>query len=82
MTPANGNNNGIRAAGGPRLSARLDVANLFGLRLREGADPHGAPELYAAKLDALRAAIREHESVTARPGVPRRPADHSLYRAL
>jgi hypothetical protein len=31
---------------------------------------------------ALVEAIRWHEAATSRPSVPRRPADHALYRTL
>ena len=31
---------------------------------------------------ALVEAVRFHESATSRPSVPRRPADHALYRTL
>jgi hypothetical protein len=31
---------------------------------------------------ALVEAVRHHESATGRPSVPRRPADHALYRSL
>jgi hypothetical protein len=31
---------------------------------------------------ALVEAVRFHESATSRPSVPRRPADHALYRSL
>jgi hypothetical protein len=36
----------------------------------------------AAELRALTDAIREHERDTRRGAVPRRPADHVLYRRL
>lgn len=36
----------------------------------------------AAELRALTDAIREHERDTRRGSVPRRPADHVLYRRL
>jgi hypothetical protein len=31
---------------------------------------------------ALVGAVRSHETATSRPAVPRRPADHELYRTL
>jgi hypothetical protein len=31
---------------------------------------------------ALVDAVRSHEAATSRPAVPRRPADHALYRSL
>jgi hypothetical protein len=42
------------------------------------ARPPGAQRGYRA----LVAAIRRHELVTSHPSVPRRPADHALYRQL
>ena len=34
------------------------------------------------KLAELEKAIRAHEAATSRPAVPKRPADHTLYRRL
>jgi hypothetical protein len=42
------------------------------------ADPAETLNRFVALVDA----IRSHESATSRPAVPRRPADHELYRSL
>lgn len=34
------------------------------------------------RLEALEAEIRSHEQATSHPAVPKRPADHDLYRRL
>lgn len=35
-----------------------------------------------SRLLALAEAVRRHELTTSRPGVPKRPRDHDLYRRL
>jgi hypothetical protein len=42
------------------------------------ADPAETLNRFVALVDA----IRSHDSATSRPAVPRRPADHELYRSL
>jgi hypothetical protein len=41
-----------------------------------------AAEPSASELSELAEAVREHERITTRGTVPKRPADHQLYRRL
>ncbi len=63
-----------------RVLERLDFASLYGLQLRQGSDPHGWTDV--ERLGALERAIRAHKEATASTMIPRRPADHELYRTL